>query len=181
MNAKELITGRRSIRKYKDELVTREDILAIMEEAKFTQSWANKQVARFTFVQDEEIIQKLAHDGVKGFVYNIKTLQNAKNVMVLSIVKGKSGKFEDAGDYVTELGNAWEIFDAGIACQTFALAAFAHNVGTCVMGVIDDKKIAEIVGLPEGETVAALVTFGYPDEEGNPTTRLELAELCRFI
>ncbi len=181
MNAKDMIIGRRSIRKYKDQIVTREDINAIMEEAKFTQSWANKQVARFTFVQNEEVIQKLAHDGVNDFVYNVNTLKNAKNVLVLSVVKGKSGKFEDDGDYVTGQGNAWEIFDAGIACQTFALVAHAHNVGTCVMGVINDKKIAEIVGLPEGETVAALITFGYPDEAGNPTTRLDVSQLCRFI
>lgn len=49
------------------------------------------------------------------------------------------------------------------------------------MGVIDDKKIAEIAKLPENETVAAMITFGYPAEKGNDTTRLEISELCRFI
>lgn len=180
MNANEMITGRRSIRKYEDKFVSKEDINAIMEEARFTQSWGNTQVARFTFVQDEEVIKKLAHDGVKGFVYNVDTLKKAKNVMVLSFVEGKSGKL-DASGYATSKENVWEVFDAGIACQTFALTAYAHGVGTCVMGVIDDKKIAEIVNLPENETVAAMITFGYPAEKGNPTTRLTVEELCRFI
>lgn len=180
MNTNEMITGRRSIRKYKEELVSREDIQAIMEEARFTQSWGNTQVARFTFVQDPTVIEKLAHDGVKGFVYNVDTLKKAKNVLVLSFVEGKSGKLDETG-YATSKENVWEVFDAGIACQTFCLTAFAHDVGTCVMGVIDDKKIGEIVGLPKEETVAAMITFGYPDEKGNPTTRLSVDELCRFI
>ncbi len=180
MTANEMITGRRSIRKYKDELVSRQDINAIMQEARFTQSWGNTQVARFTFVQDASVIKKLATDGVNGFVYNVKTLENARNVLILSVVQGRSGKFSDSV-YATSKRNSWEIFDAGIACQTFALAAFAHGVGTCVMGVIDDAKIAEIVNLPKNETVAAMITFGYPDHKGNPTTRLEVEELCRFI
>ncbi len=180
MNATEMITGRRSIRKYKDEKVKKEDILAIMQEARFTQSWANTQVARFTFIQDENVIAKLASDGVNGFVYNVNTLKNAKNVLVLSTVAGKSGKL-GGEEYATSKENVWEVFDAGIACQTFALTAYAHGVGTCVMGVIDDKKIAEIANLPENETVAAMITFGYPDEKGGETTRLEVSEICRFI
>ncbi|MFI3250820.1 MAG: nitroreductase family protein [Eubacteriales bacterium] len=180
MNATEMVTGRRSIRKYKEELVSREDIQAIMEETRYTQSWGNMQVARFTFVQDPTTIEKLAHDGVKGFVYNVDTLKNAKNVLVLSFVEGKSGKLDETG-YATSKENIWEVFDSGIACQTFALVAHAHGVGTCVMGVIDDKKIAEIVNLPKEETVAAMITFGYPDEKGNPTTRLSVEELCHFL
>lgn len=182
MNGTELITGRRSIRKYKDELVSREVINAIMEEAKFTQSWKNLQIARFTFVQDADTIEKLAKDGVNDFIYNVKTLQKAKNVLVLSFVKGKSGKLSDEDeDYATSKGNEWEVFDAGIACQTFALAAYNHGIGTCVMGIIDDKNIAQIVNLPEEETVAALITFGIPAEEGRATPRLSVDELCRFI
>lgn len=180
MNTTELITGRRSIRKYKDELVSKDDINAIMEETRFTQSWGNTQTARYTFVQNPELIAKIGAEGVNEFIYNVKTLKYAKNVLVLSYVNGISGKFDD-GKYITSKESQWEMFDAGIACQTFALAAFAHGVGTCVMGVIDDRKIAEIIGLPDDQTVAALITFGYPNEPGNPTTRLEVSKLCNFL
>lgn len=180
MNGTELIKGRRSIRKYKEELVSREDITAILDETRFTPSWKNLQVARYNFVQDPEVIAQLSHDGVHGFVYNMKTLERAKNVMVLSFVQGKSGKMDESG-YATSKENAWEVFDAGIACQTFCLAAYNHGVGTCVMGVIDDKKIAEIIKLPADETVAAVITFGYPAEEGRETPRMSVDELSRFI
>lgn len=180
MNGTDLITGRKSIRKYKDEVVSREKIEAVMEEVRFTQSWGNSQTARFTFISDLEKIEQIMNEGVNGFVYNVKTLKHAKNIMVLSFVHGKSGKFDD-GDYVTSKGAAWEIFDNGIACQTFCLAAYNHGIGSCVMGVIDDKKIHEIASLPEEETVGALITFGYPNEEGRVSARLSVDELCTFL
>lgn len=113
-------------------------------------------------------------------LYNIKTLQEANGVAVLSFVKGKSGKL-DTDDYVTSKANVWEVFDAGIVCQTFCLAAHAKGVGTCVMGVINDETISEIVGLPEGETVAALIVFGHPDEQLAPTPRKDVDDIMRFV
>ncbi|MFI3251005.1 MAG: nitroreductase family protein [Eubacteriales bacterium] len=180
MNPTQLITGRRSIRKYKDDLVTREDIQAIMEETRFTQSWKNLQIARFTVVQDPDRIARIASEGVNDFIYNAKTITKAKNLMILSFVHGVSGKIDESG-YATSKGDSWEVFDAGIACQTFALAAYGHGIGTCVMGIIDDAKIAEIIDLPKEETVAALIVFGYPDEEGRPTGRLSSDEICRYL
>ncbi len=176
-----MIRNRRSIRKYKDEIVNREVLSELMETVKYTQSWANFQVARYTFIQNTETLNKLMNEGVNGFAYNINTLKEAKNALVLSFVEGKSGKLDPDGDnYATTSANAWEVFDAGIACQTFCLAAHEMGIGTCVMGVIAAEKIKEIAQLPENETVAALITFGYPDEEVSTTTRKEISEIVRF-
>ena len=35
-------------------------------------------------------------------------------------------------------------------------------MGTVILGVFDDAKVGEIVGIPEGQTVAAVVAMGYP-------------------
>ncbi len=91
----------------------------------------------------------------------------------------------DKDEYVTSKASTWEVFDAGIACQTFCLAAHEKGVGTVIMGVIDDKSISGIVGLPKEETVAALIVYGYPDEtpEATPeaTPRMDVGEISRFI
>ena len=179
MNGIEMIKTRRSIRKFTDEKVAREVIENIMETARFTQSWKNTQTARFTFVQNEEMIGRIANEGVNGFIYNIKTLQNAKNVAVLSYVTGVSGMGEE--EYATSKGGEWEVFDAGIACQTFTLAAHAEGIGTCVMGIIDDSKIGEIIGLSAGQKVGALIVFGHPAQEGREPQRLTVDELTTFI
>lgn len=179
MDAIQMIKERRSVRKYKDMKVDRETMKEIVDIAKWAPSWGNFQVARYTLVDDPALIARLGTEGVNGFVYNVDTLNNAKGVAVLSFVKGKSGKL-DKDAYVTSKDSAWEVFDAGIACQTFCLAAHTKGVGTVVMGVIDDASISEIVGLPEEEAVAALVVYGYPDETPAATSRLETEAIMRF-
>lgn len=181
MEAIEMIKGRRSVRKFKEEKVDRKVLEEIVEIARFAPSWANFQIARYTFVDDTNKIKKLATDGVNGFVYNIDTLKNAKGVAVLSFVNGKSGKLDpDGNDYATSKSNVWEAFDAGIACQTFCLAAHAKGVGTCIMGIIDEQSISNILNLPNEETVAAIIVYGYQDGKVAPTPRKTADEIMRF-
>jgi len=183
MNAISMIKERRSVRKFKNKKVVRKTMKEIVALGRWAPSWANFQVARYTLVDNEAIIEKLATDGVKGSTYNINTLKNAHGVAVLSFVKGKSGKLDpEKDDYATSKSNVWEVFDAGIACQTFCLAAHAKGVGTCIFGIIDDELISEIVGLPEEETVAALIVYGYEEgEHAAPTPRKEVDEILRFV
>lgn len=178
-----MIKERRSVRNFKNVKVDRETMRDIIDISRWAPSWANYQIARYTLVDDDATIQKLANDGVKGFVYNINTLKNAQGVAVLSFVKGKSGKLDlEQEEYATSKAHIWEVFDAGISCQTFCLAAHAKGVGTCIFGVIDDTSISEIAGLPEEETVAALIVYGY--EEGDhvsPTPRKDVDDILRFV
>lgn len=179
MDAITMIKERRSIRKFKNEVVDRNLMKEIVDVSKYAPSWVNYQIARYTFVDKEDIIKRIAKEGVNGFVYNIDTLKEAKNVLVLSYIEGKSGKIEEAGyDAKT---NIWEIFDAGIAAQTFSLAAHAKGIGSVIMGVINDKAISEIINLPKGEKVAALIVYGYPEgEHPKAPTRFDTEEIIRF-
>jgi nitroreductase len=179
MEAIKNITGRRSVRKYKDQKVDRELMKEIVELAKWAPSWANMQIARYTLVDDAAVIKRLSTEGVNDFVYNIKTLKEAKGVAVLSFVKGKSGKYED--NYATSKEDYWEVFDAGIACQTFCLAANSKGIGTCIMGIINDDAISKIINLPEEETVAALIVYGHLNHEPRVTPRKDLDEILRFV
>lgn len=183
MEAIEMIKDRRSVRAYKNETVDRATMTEIIDITRWAPSWANFQVARYTLIDDPAVIAQLATDGVKGFVYNVNTLKNATGVAVLSFVKGKSGKLDpEKDDFATNKANVWEVFDAGIACQTFCLAAHAKGVGTCIFGVIDDASISKIVGLPGDETVATLITYGYEDgEHAAPTPRKQVEEILRFV
>lgn len=180
MEAIEMIKERRSVRKFKDEVVDKKIMEEIMDATRWAPSWGNFQVARYSFVSNKDVIKRLATEGVNGFVYNKGTLTNASNVAVLSFVKGKSGKL-DEDKYVTSKSNIWEVFDAALSCQNFVLAAHAKGIGTCIMGVINDKAISEIVNLPREETVAALIVYGYPAENPHKTPRKKVEEIVRFL
>ena len=181
MEAVEMIKNRRSIRKYTDEVVPRELMEEVIEITRFAPSWTNSQTPRFTLVNDTTVIGKFAVDGVKGFVYNAGTLKSAKNVAVLSFVEGKSGRADKYEIETDDNPGRWEYFDAGIACQTFCLAAHAKGIGTCIFGIIDETVIADAINLPEGEKVAALIVYGYADQEAQPPRRKEVEELVRWI
>ena len=177
----EVIKGRRSIRKYKDEAVDHGLMEEIIEITRYAPSWTNSQTPRWTLVENSELISHFATKGVKGFVYNVDTLKNAKGVAVLSFVKGKSGRTEKYNIETSENPERWEYFDAGIACQTFCLAAYAKGVGTCIFGVIDEDIVTKAINLPEDETVAALIVYGYADEEPKTPRRKEVEDILRWV
>lgn len=183
MEAIKMIKTRRSVRNFTEDKVSEDVLKKIVEASRFAPSWVNFQVARYHFIQDSSIIKEIAEHGVNEFVYNINTLTNAPNLLVLTYVAGKSGKLEPEKDeYTTSKANSWEIFDAGIAAQTFCLSAHANKVGTCIMGVIDDTSIAKIINLPDDQKVAALIAIGYPDDSEEIVTpeRFDVEELIQF-
>lgn len=181
MEAVEMIKGRRSIRKYQDEVVPRELMGEIIEITRFAPSWTNSQTPRFTLVDNPDVISTFANDGVKGFIYNADTLKNAKGVAVLSFVEGKSGR-TDKYDIVTDSNpSRWEYFDAGIACQTFCLSAHAKGVATCIFGIIDEGVIAKAINLPSEETVAALIVYGFAEGEAKAPRRKEVTDIMRWV
>jgi len=180
MDAITMIKERRSVRNFKKETVDRGLMKEITGIASWAPSWGNFQVARYTLIDDKSIIEQLGTESVNGFVYNKNTLKEAYGVAVLSVVKGKSGKLK-GDDYITSKASAWEVFDAGIACQTFCLAAHAKGVGTVIMGVIDDDSISRIAGLPEKETAAALIVYGYEEGKAESSTRKNIDEILRFV
>ena len=59
MDAIEMIKERRSVRKFKNEKVDRELMKEIVDIAKWAPSWVNYQIARYTLVDDEEIIKEM--------------------------------------------------------------------------------------------------------------------------
>lgn len=188
MNAIELLENRRSVRKFKDEKVSRELIKEIISLCKFAPSWANTQIARYNIIDNRAIIEDIAENCVKGFIYNNKTLKRANGVIVLSYVTGESGSLEGKVNdaYISSNSNdnfnAWESFDAGIACQQLCLAAYAKGVSTCIMGIIDNSKIGKTINLPENEKVAAIIVYGYEDgEHHSAPKRKELNEILRFV
>lgn len=161
MDAVECIKTRRSVRKFTDEMVPVDTIKDIVELASYSPSWKNTQVVRYMLVQNQEIIAKIAAEGVMDFPLNQKTVSRAKQLMILTKKDGICG-FEKNGDYSTSKKDGWEMFDAGIAAQTFCLAAHEKGVGTVILGIFDDKKVGEIAGVPEGQTVATVIALGYP-------------------
>ncbi len=182
VKAIEAIKERRSVRKFKDEIVSKAVMDKIMDATRYAPSWGNYQVARYSLITSQEVIGKMITQGMLDFAYNIGILKEAKNVAIVSVVTGKSGKLDlEKAEFTTSKAGVWEVFDAGISCQTFCVAAHAYGVGSVIMGVIDDKELARVANLPEGETVAAVIVYGYPDEDPKAPPRKAVEEITRYL
>lgn len=179
MEAIECIKTRRSVRKFTDEIISKELITEIIDIAKMAPSWKNTQTVRYMAIQDKSIIDKLASDCVLNFEYNQKTLSRCNNVMLI-LQKNNICGFERDGSYSTSKEDKWEMFDAGIATQTFCLAAHEKGIGTVILGIFDEEAIKNVVGIPEGMSVAAVVPFGVPAFAPDPTPRKETEVLLTF-
>ena len=180
MELKDCITQRRSIRRYEDRPLPKETVEAIVSLAARAPSWKNTQVSRWIVVTDRAVIERIAAEGVLGFTHNADILRGCAALAVQSVLNMRSG-YERDGSFSTSQGRHWESFDAGIAAQTFCLAAHDLGVGTCILGVYDERTVAGIIDLPEGQSVASLIPMGYPAEAPNPTPRKDLDTLLRFI
>ena len=42
------------------------------------------------------------------------------------------------------------------------LAAWAHGVGSCIIGACDKNKLSEMFGLTENQVLHTVIAFGYP-------------------
>lgn len=180
MDFTECVESRRSVRQFTDEPLSRETILEIVRLASFAPSWKNTQTVRYTIVTDRERMEKIASECVLGFQYNTQTLTRCTALAVQSVVTHVAGVEKD-GSYTTSKGSAWEVFDAGVSAQTFCLAARSLGVGTCIMGIFDETKIAPLADLPENQKVSALIAMGYPGETPKAPRRKDPEELVRFL
>ena len=160
MEALECIKTRRSVRKFTEEAVSREQMAEVVAAAAYAPSWKNTQTARYHFVTDKEKIARLASDCMMDFAYNQKTASHAPALVILTTITGRSG-FERDGSFSTSKGTHWQSFDAGIAAEAFCLAAHAHGLGTVIMGVFEESDHRH---RPSGRAAAGSRTQGrrYP-------------------
>lgn len=180
MEALECIKTRRSIRKFTDTAVDHNTVDAIIDAARMAPSWKNTQIVRYNVIENKAILDQIANECVLDFEYNQKTISRAPQLVVVSMVEKRCG-YERDGSYTTSKEDRWEMFDAGIASQTFCLAAHDKGVGTVILGIFDEAKVAEAISLPENEKVAALIVMGYPAQECEVPKRKEVADLVRYL
>lgn len=176
MNTIECIKTRRSIRKFEDRAIDAQVIADVVNAAAFAPSWKNSQTTRYIAVLNKDLKDRLANECMMGFEYNVGTVNGAPAMIVVTTVNNRSG-YERDGSATTSKGTHWQSFDAGIATQTFCLAAHEAGLATVIMGIFDEAKVTEVIGVPEGQSVSALIAIGYAADEPLAPKRKSAEEL----
>ncbi len=179
MTAKECIKNRRSIRKFKTDAVDHELIKSVIEEASFAPSWKHTQITRYIAIEGT-LKDQIADEGTKMFPGNGAIMKQAPMLIAVTVIKGRSG-FERDGSFSTDRGDGWQMFDAGVASQTFCLAAYEAGLGSVIMGIFDREKVTSLLKLSDDRELVALIPIGYPDEEPAAPRRKPVDELISFL
>lgn len=179
MQTLDAIKTRRTIRKFTEDPVSHEVIEKIVESSAYAPSWKNTQTARYIIIEETALKNKIAKEAVMGFEWNTGIILGAPVLVVLASVPGKSG-YEKNGAYSTSKKDKWEMFDAGIAAQTFQLAAHECGIGSVVMGIFDEVKVKELLGLDDTLNVSALIAIGHPAIQPTAPARKSVQELIQY-
>lgn len=171
------IKTRRSVRKYTDEKVSKELIEELVAAAAYAPSWKNSQTTRYIAITDPEIKNRISKECCAE--HNQSIIDGASALIATLIVDKRSG-FERDGSYSTIREDNWQAFDNGIATQTLCLAAHEKGLGTVIMGLYDIDKAQEILQVPEGQLLMALVAVGYPADEPIAPKRKSVEDLLTF-
>lgn len=177
MNTTECIMTRRSIRRYKPDPVSHSLIDSIVSLASYSPSWKNTQITRYTAIEDPAVLEKIADEFTPD--YNSRIIRQAPVLMAVTFKKGRCG-FERDGSFSTKKEDRWQMFDVGVSCQTFCLAAKDKGLGTVIMGIFDEDGISELLHIPGDQELGALIALGWPDIEPEAPKRKHVEDLLTY-
>lgn len=178
MNALDCIKGRRSIRQFQEKAIDHSLLEQIIETASFAPSWKNSQTIRYIAIEGE-LKNKIGRDCTSTFPNNGKIIENAPMLIAVTVIKGRCG-YERDGSFTTHRGDTWQMFDAGVASETFCLAAHEAGLGSVIMGIFDEEKITHLLEISEDRELVALIPVGYPAEEPAAPRRKPVSDLLSY-
>ena len=169
------IFERKSIRKYKNEPVTKEQVKELLLAASHAPSWTNSQPSRYY------VAMGAARDEVADMLpeFNKKNVENAPVLIVTTVVKGTSGYSKD-GSARTHLGDGFTHFDNGLRVQNICLKAVEMGLGTLIMGIYNEPQIREYFGIDDTQEIVCVLSVGYPDVKPDARPRLSVEEIATF-
>ena len=178
MNTIEAITTRRSVRQFLDKQVDNAKIDEIVTAASFSPSWKNTQTVRYIAITDPAAKETITTEMLPSF--NAANAHSAPVLVAMVTQTGRCG-YERDGSFTTKKEDRWQYFDAGIACQTFCLAAHALGLSTVIMGIYDEEKLPEFLGLKDNQVLTAIIALGYAANEPICPKRKSVKELLCYI
>ncbi|MCH5253834.1 MAG: nitroreductase family protein [Lachnospiraceae bacterium] len=179
MTAQECIKGRRSIRQFTPDKIDHKLLSEIVEAASFSPSWKNTQIVRYIAVEGD-MKNKIAAEATAPWPGNGKIIESAPVLIAVTVIKNRCG-YERDGSFTTPRKDTWQMFDAGIASQTFCLAAYEKGIGSVILGIFDQEKIESLLQIPEDRELVALIPIGYPNESPAVPKRKTVDDLLSFI
>jgi hypothetical protein len=147
------IAGRRSIRSYRNDPLTEDQIGKILLAGQMAPSAGNLQGREFIVVRDAQTRHRLSDAALRQ-----RFIEEAPACIVVctNLPRTKQRYGKRAELYVVQ--------DTSASVMNMMLQACDLGLGTCWVGAFDEGEVAKILGVPEGIRPVAMMPVGVPDE-----------------
>ncbi|WP_455367219.1 nitroreductase family protein [[Eubacterium] cellulosolvens] len=167
MDVLDTIKQRKSVRRYLDKPIEEEKLLKVLEAGRLAPSARNLQEWRFIIVRDPDTRRKVA-DAANG-----QTFIGEAPVVIVACAQ--------TDQHLMKCGQPAYTIDVTIALDHISLAAVEQGLGTCWIGAFSEKRVKEILSIPDEIRVVELMPLGYPQ---NPSSirknRYPLTEIVKY-
>ena len=150
------IKKRRSIRNYKKERITKEELNIILNAGTFAPSALNQQSSLIVYLESEEIYQEICELTDKYFPDRKPHFYGTRDIVIV---------FGDSNCKCP-------IEDGSLVLQNMFLAATSIGIGSCWINYLRDLfkteegiKLQEKMNIPNNYFVVGTCILGYPNEE----------------
>ncbi|MBD3179434.1 MAG: nitroreductase family protein [Candidatus Latescibacteria bacterium] len=154
----DFIMARRSIRRYTDDPISRDDLRKILEAAMAAPSSRDRKPWHFVVVTGREILKRLADAHPHG-----KMLAEAAAAVAVC------GDTNTSPDY-------W-VQDCSASTENILIAVAALGLGAVWLGCHPRKDrvdaIREVLNIPEDVGILSLISIGNPAEQKDPRTQYD--------
>ena len=180
MNLLEIISNRKSVRKYSDKHITDEDLKTILEAGRLAPSWMNVQSWKFILIKSQENKDLLSELSIGQ--------PQVKNAEALIVCVADTKAWDEAN--ITGIQNPALNpklqGDNGVLIRTMEqviypisymmLTANSLGISSCIIGAMGNeitgilpdvsKKAKQALNLNENQIISTIITLGY---DANPT------------
>ena len=150
----ETMWSRRSIRKYRPDAISEEDLHLILEAARRAPTGANRQKWRMIVVSDS-VLRRRTAEACSGQ----RWMADAPIILCLVTLPG------------------YGPVDGTIVLDHAILAATSLGYGTCWIGAFDGPSVRAVLGIPSDHEILCLTPVGFSAERPGPRRRKPPAEL----
>lgn len=153
----EALSGRRSVRRFRQLAVPEPALRKMIDMARRGSCGGNRQLLRYIVVRTPETVRNLFEQTAwAALVKPRRTPRWGKDAPLCFIAV--TAPAANAGIPIVHA-------DAGCAIQSMQLAAFAQQLGCCWIGAFNQTEAARILELPPERAVLYLLAVGFPAEE----------------
>jgi nitroreductase len=144
------IVSRRTIRRFKQEAIPRDDLVELVNAGRLAATAGNRQPWKFVIVDDPSLV-KDTHASL-GWLAGAPAEGEQPTAMIVVLLSNPKDK--------------WSAYaDGGAAVQNMQLAAWEKGIGGCWIGSVAAETVAGLLKVPDELKIFSVLALGYPAED----------------